>query len=144
MAAIKPIEQSSQKWTRRAQVAGEDYRFGVTNPRTPWDTAAIAAEATYRQAVTDAATKGRYSGGIRRVGVEKWRTNATQKGPQRFAEGVQLAEGEWQRGFAPYQAALSSLSLPARGPAGSPQNLQRVQAVSTALRAVRDRMGAGR
>jgi hypothetical protein len=144
MAAIKPLEASAQKWTRRAQVAGEDYRAGVTNPRTPWDQASIAADSTYRQAVTQAATAGRYMGGIRKAGIERWRTNAVQKGPQRFAEGVQLAEGEWQRGFAPYQTAIGSLSLPARGPVGSPQNFQRVQAVATALRAVRDRTGTAR
>ena len=144
MAAIKALEQSAQKWTRRAQVAGEDYRAGVTNPRTPWDQASIAADGAYRQAVTAAATAGRYAGGIRRAGVERWRTNAVAKGPQRFAEGVQLAEGSWQQGFAPYQTAIGSLTLPPRGPVGSPQNFQRVQAVAQALRAVRERTGTSR
>jgi hypothetical protein len=141
MAAIKGIEDSSQKWTRRAQVAGEDYRQGVANPRTPWDQASIAADSSYRQAVTQAAAAGRYASGVRKAGAEKWRTNATAKGPQRFAEGVQLSEGEWQRGFQPYQAAIGSLTLPPRGPVGSPQNLQRVTAVANALRQVRERTG---
>jgi len=66
------------------------------------------------------------------------------KGPQRFAEGVQLAEGEWQKGFGPYHTAISNLSLPARGPAGSPANLQRVAAIATTLRAVKDRNSTSR
>lgn len=144
MAAIKPLEMSSDKWARRAALAGEDYRAGVSNPRTPWDQASIAADQNYRAGVTAAANAGRYAGGIRKVGAEKWRNNAAQKGPARFAEGVQLATGEWQRGFAPYQAALSSLQLPARGPVGSPQNFQRVQATATALRQVRERGNATR
>jgi len=142
MAAIKPLEQASDKWTRRAAVAGEDYRAGVSNPRVPWSQAAQAAGANYRAGVTAAANAGRYEGGVRRVGEERWRSAAAAKGPQRFAEGVSLAQGEWQKGFQPYHTAVANLSLPARGPAGSPQNLQRVTAVAQALRAVRE--GSGR
>lgn len=138
MAAVKPVDQSSEKWMRRAAVAGEDYRAGINNPRVPWDQAAVAADANYRQGVTAAANGGRFAAGVRRVGVERWRTAATSKGPQRFAEGVALATGEWSRGFMPYHNALSNLTLPPRGPAGSPQNLQRVASVAQALRAVRE------
>ncbi len=137
MAAIKPLEVSSDKWSRRAAVAGEDYKAGVMNPRTAWDTAASAADATYRAAVTAAANAGRFASGIRKAGVQRWRDGAVNKGPQRFSEGVAMAVGEWQRGFAPHQAAINSLSLPPRGPVGSPQNLQRVAAIATALRAVK-------
>jgi hypothetical protein len=143
MAAIKQLEHSADKWTRRAGVAGPDYQAGVSNPRSPWAAAASAADGIYRQAVTAAANAGRYQAGIRRAGDERWRTNAMAKGPGRFAEGVQLAQGEWQRGFAPYQSAVSALQLPARGPAGSPANLQRVAAVAQALRAVKERAGGG-
>ena len=143
MAAIKPIEVSSSKWTRRASVAGEDYRAGVENPRTPWDQASRAADPVYRQAVTAAAAAGRYAAGVQRAGVERWRTNAIAKGPTRFAEGVQLAVGDWQRGFAPYQAAIQAVQLPARGPAGSPQNLQRVTVIASALRQLKERAGGG-
>jgi len=144
MAAIKPIEVSGSKWTRRASVAGEDYRAGIENPRVPWDQAARAADPIYRQAVTAAASAGRYATGIQRAGIERWRTNAAAKGPNRFAEGVQLAVGDWQRGFGPYQAAIQAVQLPARGPAGSPQNLARVTAVAQALRQLKERAGGAR
>jgi len=144
MAAVKPLEMSSDKWTRRAAVAGEDYRAGVSNPRVPWDQAAVAADANYRQGVTAAANAGKFAAGVRKAGAEKWRNASVQKGPQRFAEGVALAQGEWQRGFQPYHTAIANLQLPARGPAGSPQNLQRVSAVAAALRAVRDGAGTRR
>jgi hypothetical protein len=139
MAAIKPVEQSAEKWQRRAQVAGADYQNGVTNPRQSWAQAAAAADANYRQGVTAAATAGRFAAGVRKAGDERWRTNALAKGPARFAEGVTLAVGEWQRGFAPFQAAIASVALPPRGPAGSPQNLQRVAAVANLLRQVKER-----
>lgn len=142
MAAIKDIGDSARKWANRAAVAGEDYRQGIANPRQAWDTASIAADGNYRQGVTAAASAGRYAAGIRKAGVERWRKNATTKGPQRFAEGVNLATDEWQAGFGPYQAAINSLQLPARGPAGSAQNLQRVTAVAQALRRVKEGQGS--
>lgn len=138
---IKPIEQSADKWLRRATVAGPDYENGVSNPRVSWSQAASAAENNYKAGVAAAAAAGRYSGGIRRAGDTKWRNNAVAKGAVRFADGVRLATGEWQSGFAPFQSALSGLTLPPRGPAGSPQNLQRVQQVDTTLRQVKERMG---
>lgn len=141
MAAIKPIEASAEKWTRRSAVAGPDYQAGIQNPRTPWAAAAAAANANYQAGVTAAATAGRFAAGVRKAGDEKWRTNALAKGPNRFAEGVQLAIGEWSKGFAPSQQALSSLTLPPRGPVGSAGNLQRVSVVATALRAVKTRSG---
>jgi len=143
MANIKALETSADKWTRRASVAGEDYRRGIESPRVPWDQAASAAAAAYQQGVTTAATQGRYGAGVRRAGNAKWARNASAKGPNRFAEGVQLAVGEWSAGFQPYQSAISALQLPPRGPAGSPQNLQRVTAVAQALRAVRERAAGG-
>lgn len=143
MAAIKPIEQAAAKWSARAAVAGQDYRQGVENPRNSWAAASAAAEGNWVQGLTQAQAEKRFSAGVRKAGDERWRSNAIAKGPTRFAEGVALAVGEWQRGFAPMQAALSSLTLPARGPAGSPQNLQRVAAVATALRAVKTRSSGG-
>lgn len=134
MAAIKPIDQSADKWQRRAAVAGPDYQQGVQSPRTNWQTAASAADAVYRTAVTAAANAGRYAAGIAKAGNARWQDNALKKGPGRFAEGVALAVGEWQKGFQPVQAAFSALTPPARGVTGSPANLQRVAAFNAAAR----------
>lgn len=144
MAAVKPIEQSGEKWTRRASVAGPDYQAGVQSPRVPWAAASKAAASNYKAGVTAAANGGRYESGVARAGDERWRTNAMQKGPNRFAEGVQLAVGTWQARFQPYQSAIAALPLPARGPAGSPQNLNRVTVVANALRQVKVAAGGGK
>jgi hypothetical protein len=144
MAAIKSLEQSSTKWAARAAVAGDDYRKGVESPRVPWDVAASAADGNYRAAVNAAAAGGRYMAGVRRAGNDAWRRGATMKGPARFSEGVQLAQDDWQKAFAPYQQAIAGVTLPARGPTGSPANLNRVSAITTALRAAKDRSGSSR
>lgn len=130
MANIKPIEQSSEKFVRRASVAGPDYQNGISNPRTPWAAASIAGEANYKAGVTAAANAGRFGKGIKVAGDQKWQKNALAKGPGRYIEGVTIAKDSWVSGFAPYQAAIQSLQLPARGPRGSAQNLQRVALIA--------------
>lgn len=139
MANIKPIEQSSDKWSRRSAVAGADYQAGVTNPRRDWAEAASAADANYRAGVTQAANAGRFASGVRSAGSDKWRKKALAVGPGRFAEGVNVAKPDWEAGFRPYHEVISSVSLPPRGPKGSPANLQRVNAVATALRQLYER-----
>lgn len=142
MAAIKPIEQSGDKWQRRAAVAGPDYQQGIQNPRNQWLSAALAGEQAYRQGVTAAAAGGRFSAGVTKAGNAKWQENAMKKGPGRFAEGVALAVGNWQKGFGPVQAAFSSLSPPARQATGSPGNLQRVSSFNEAARRAVGKTGA--
>ncbi len=141
MANIKPLEQASDKWVRRASVAAPDYTAGVENPRQNWEEAASAADPNYRAGVTAAANRGAYAAGVRAAGSDKWKRGALQKGPARFAEGVAIAKDDWAKGFSPYREAIASVKLPPRGPAGSPQNLQRVAAIATALRQLRERRG---
>lgn len=138
---IKTIDQSSEKWVRRASAAGADYVQGVTNPRKPWAQATKEAAGNYKAGVTAAANAGRFEAGVTKAGEDKWRIGASKKGPGRFAEGVAIGKDEWQKGFAPYQTAIGALNLPARGPKGAAQNIQRVTAVATALRQLKERVG---
>ena len=140
MAAIKPIDQSSDKWTRRASVAGPDYLSGIQNPRRAWAEAAGAGEGNYKAGVVAAANAGRYGAGVKRAGDSKWKDGALKKGPGRFAEGVAIGVADWKKGFEPYQSAISAIKLPDRGPKGSPQNIQRVAAIATALRALKEKV----
>lgn len=141
MANIKAIEQSSDKWSRRSAVAAPDYQEGVANPRRPWAESTLAAEANYKTGVVQAANAGRFGQGVRAAGNERWRNKSMAVGPGRFAEGVQVAKPDWETGFKPYHQTIAALTMPPRGPKGSPANLQRVQAIATALRSVYERKG---
>lgn len=141
MAAIKPIDQSSDKWVRRASVAGPDYLQGIQNPRRPWAASCKEGEGNYKAAVTAAAARGAYGAGIIRVGDEKWRQRAIIKGPGRFSEGVAIGKDDWQKGFAPYQAAIGAITLPPRGPKGDLRNMERTKVIFTTLRALKERAG---
>ena len=140
MAAIKPIEQATDKWVRRASVAGPDYENGIRNPRRSWAEASKGAEKNYQQGVTAAATRGAYGKGVSAAGEEKWKSNALKKGPGRFAEGVSIGREEWAKGFGPYHAAIGAVTLPERGPKGDPKNIQRVAAIDIALRTLKTKI----
>ncbi len=141
MANIKPIDQASDKWIRRAAVAGPDYQKGIENPKADWETASIEASGNYKAGVIAAANAGRFERGIKIAGTAKWKRNAMAKGPNRFAEGVALAQDDWEKGFGPYHSVIAALKLPPRGPKGSPANMQRVAAVAMALRSLKEKKG---
>lgn len=142
MPKTKGVQMSVDKWQRRASVAQPDYLAGVNNPRVPWDQAAKAAENNYRSGVTTAATEGRFGKGISRVGNEKWQRGASQKGPSRFVEGVQLGGGNFQERINMVLSTIEGVTLPARGPKGSPQNYQRITPIGEALRRAFGKSGA--
>lgn len=122
MAAIKGLADSASKWNRRASAAASDLVKGVQNPKKSWSESSKAAEDNYVQGVTLAANEGRYGAGIDAAGEQKWQTNSVAKAQTRYPQGVQLAQGEWQKGFTPYHQAYSAHNLSPRGPRGSEQN----------------------
>lgn len=126
------VRINPEKWASRASGAGADYASGVRAPRRSQSAAAIAAKENYKAGVTLAISEGRFEKGLQKAGDAKWLKGATEKGEQRFTQGVLGTQQEYAAGFAPFAQALTSLSLAPRGPKGT--NYGRVQAVGEALR----------
>lgn len=143
MAAIKPLADSSAKWSRRAGEAVTDFVNGVRNPRRSWKGAAREAGDNYKASVVAAANEGRYVRGVERSSDESWAQMSEAKGQTRYPEGVSLGQGDWEKGFSPYQEAIARLVLEKRGTRSSQANYGRSAAVGRALSAVRMRMLAG-
>lgn len=133
MANIKPLDRTAAKWARVSAGASNEYLEGVQNPRADWATQTKAAESNYDKGVTAAIARGAFGKGVSRAGTEKWQRNAIELGPSRYATGVQNAQSAYADGFAPYQAVIAALTLPKRGPKGSPENIQRVAVIAKAL-----------
>jgi hypothetical protein len=129
----KDIASIAAKFVQRAGAAASDYSAGVKSPSRDWATAAGAAEDAYKQGVTAAAARGAFGKGVAAAGTAKWQNNAVNVGAGRYPQGVANANAAYQKGFGPMLQVLTGVSLPPRGPAGSPQNLQRVQAIADAL-----------
>lgn len=129
----------AQKWSRRASGASEDYKQGVESTSASWSANATAAKEVWKQAVTAAAGRGAFEKGVARSGDAKWKSNTVSKGPMRFAQGVGVAESDYSSQVGPYLQLIGATDLPPRGPAGSPGNIQRVSALATALRGLKER-----
>ncbi len=142
MANIKPTDRIAEKWARVTPQRQQDYVEGIENPRRPWAEATAAAEQSYKDGVTQAATKGRFARGVRATGNEGWQRKTREKGPQRFQEGVTIAQPDYAAGFAPYAQVIQSTTLPPRYAKGDPRNYQRVQAMGTALASKRAGSGS--
>lgn len=132
-AKVPNISDVAPKWQRRSSSAGPEYEVGIRNPRADWSQQSTAAKAAWQQGVTQAASRDAYAKGISAAGTQKWQEKAIAKGPARFAQGVTVGEADYQKAFAPYLEAISRVDLPARGPAGSEANLQRMTPIPRAL-----------
>jgi len=135
MAEIKSVSKIREKWTRVTPLRAEDYRLGIADPKRDWEKAAIAAKETWKAAITEAAVKDMFGKGVTAAGTAKWKEKALTKGPGRFSEGVMVAGGDFEKGFAPYAEEITKTILPPRFPRGDPRNIQRVSAIAAALRA---------
>lgn len=125
------------RWVRRAGAAGQDYSEGIQSPRADWQASTLAAAPAQAAGVQAAIAAGSFARGVQKAGSGKWQSKALSKGVQRFGPGVAEAQADYARGVAPYLAAISSISLPARGPKGDPRNLERVRVIAQALRALK-------
>ncbi len=133
MASIKPLNVIADKYSRNAATAGPSYKQGIENPRESWATNTAAADESRKAGLAAADARDAFKKGVTEAGDAKWRSNALAKGPTRFAQGVQLAKPAYTQGFSASHAVISSVNLPPRGPKGSPENLNRVSAITTAL-----------
>ena len=133
MAEIKALAAIREKWGRVTPGRTADYTLGIKNPKRDWETEAAAAEDRYKSGVDQAAMKGMYGKGIKAAGSKKWEERSLKKGPGRFAEGVYIAAPDFEKGFAPFHAAIERTTLPEKFPKGDPRNYERVKAIGTAL-----------
>ena len=135
MAEIKGTAETAAKWARRAGSAGPEYEEGVRNPRRDWATETKNAEKNYEAGVTAAIQRKSFGKGVSRVGTSGWQTAALEKGPVRYATGVQGAASKYAEGYDPYRQVIAGLKLPDRAPKGDPRNIERVSVIANALHA---------
>jgi hypothetical protein len=132
---VKDAAASAAKFKTRAAAAGGDYANGVKAAGADWQTMTAGAGDNYAAGVQAAIGRNAFSKGVTAAGPEKYVRNASGVGAQRYPQGVSAAEGDWQKGTAPYLDTLRNLTPPPRRPKGDPGNYARVQAVGEALRA---------
>ncbi len=140
MAEIKSLASIREKWTRVTPGRIEDYKIGIQNPRRDWEEETKAAKDTWKAGIDAAHQKGLFLKGVIKAGTSKWREAALKKGPGRFAEGVYIAGPAYEKGFAPFHAAIERVDLGPRFPKRDPRNLDRVKKIVDAL--IEEKVGA--
>lgn len=133
MPEIASAAAIASKWARVTPSRSQDYTQGVSNPRRDWADATQEAAENYNTAIQAAINAGRFQAGVERAGTSKWRAKTLQKGPGRWAQGVQSGAQDYESGFAPFRAVIAGTTLPPRGPRGSEQNIERARVMAAAL-----------
>ena len=131
---IKSPSEIAAKFARVTPGRSADYQEGIegTAP-AEFERATIAAETVYNQAIAASIARKAFPKGVAGSGT-KWQAKASGPGVGRFAQGAADSADDYAKGFAPYQAVIAGLTLPPRGPAGAPQNIERVRILADALR----------
>ena len=133
MPPVKNLKRISDKWARQAANSQEEYAEGVRNPRADWATQTRAAEGNYERGVQAAIQKKRFGRGVTKAGTPFWQERTLTKGPSRWAEGIQVSQDAYEKGFSPFRDVIEKTTLPDRGPKGDPKNIQRVAVLADAL-----------
>lgn len=140
MAGIKDTSKIAEKWQRVTPQRTQDFDEGVSNPSADWGANTKAAEGRWKDGINKAAQRGAFGKGVSKAGTDKWQRKTKEVGTRRWGEGVQAAKGDYEAGFSPYAAVISSTTLPPKYPKGDPRNLDRVAAIAKALRAKKESM----
>ena len=142
MAFIRPIDVIGKKWATVTPARAAEYEDGVKNPRADWARETAAAEPSYVAGIQSSISLKSFVKGVNKAGTAKWAAGATTKGVQRFGPGVQVAQSEYEKGFAPFREAIARVSLPPRFARRDPRNLARVAAIADALGKVKAAQGS--
>lgn len=131
---IKSVSEIAAKYARVTPQREPDYTEGIedTSP-DEYESATLAAEDIYERGVAEAIRRKAFGKGVRGSGP-RWREKSLDLGPRRFAEGTAAAADEYAEGFEPFRDVIAGITLPPRGPAGDPKNIERVRAITEALR----------
>lgn len=131
---MKSASQSSQKYADRAGAASGDYVKGAQETTKDQSAAAIAAAPIFAQAMQQAITNGSFAKGLQKSGKAGWLKGVTEKGGNRYGEGVSNAAPRYAVESGKFDSARGAAASLPRGIKGSPQNIGRVTAVVNALR----------
>lgn len=130
----KSASESAQKFVERAGAASGDYVAGAQSTTKDQAAAAIAGKANWSAGIQAAITGDRYAKGLQASGKAGWLRGVTEKGANRFAEGVAAGAGKYATNSGKYDGARGAAAPMPRGPKGSEANYARSKAVGTALR----------
>jgi hypothetical protein len=107
---VKSASLAQANYTAAAALVPARYRAGVTS--ADWQAPALAGQALYVQRLQDPDVLARRAKNIGKVSDSDWRSAADTKGSPIIGARMTAAAPKQQANWAPYRAALESLTLP--------------------------------
>lgn len=131
---MKSAQSVVQKFIERAGAASGDYVKGAQDTTKDQSARAIASKANYQAGLTASFARGSYEKGLSKSGKAGWLKGITEKGVNRFGEGVSVSGAKYAQNSGKYDSARGVSDSMPRGLKGSVTNLAKVTAVVNALR----------
>ncbi|RLF77225.1 hypothetical protein DRN39_04625 [Thermococci archaeon] len=126
-------DQAAEKWATVTPARSSYYQENVRGAGSVWEANTVAAEGTWREAITEAANRGAYGKGVKKAGGAKWEERTLTVGVPRWSGGIAAAKDVYKSGIARVLDVISRVELPPKGPKNAPQNYERVKRIGDAL-----------
>jgi|SRR5665213_86329 len=134
---MKTAQQGAAKWAQNTGASAPAWVAGIQSTTVDVMGRAVAQIPAAIAGYTASLSSGAYAKAVQASGgTANWKAKAEAK-QSNFLTGVTAGASKQESALTKIMAAMPGIvsSLPARGPAGAPQNYQRSAAVGTALHA---------
>ena len=143
-ATVKEKSKVVKKWVEETPRRSTYYAEETPLAASKWQSETVGAESTFKLAVAAADIGKRFSGGVKRVGSEKFARKVVDVGVGRYGPGVTAAEEDYSKGVEWVLSAIAAVEIPSRKPRGDPGNWARSQKIGDDLHKKRlSRLAAG-
>src|ERR1700752_1602548 len=141
---MKSAAQAAANWSGAASRAQTDWVAGINSTQKDQAALAAVAQPAWLAGVQDAAANNRFANGVTRRGTGYWKSQSEAKAAN-YVQGYTAGAQNFSSAIGKIMNDMPNLvaALPARGPAGSPQNLNRVTQLDQALHQRRGQYKAG-
>ena len=136
---VKSASLSQANYTAAASLVPARYEAGVSG--ADWQAPALAGQSLYVARLSDPDVLARRAKNIGKVSDSDWRSNTVAKGRPIIGARMTAAAPKQQANWAPYRAALESLTLPAKTADPMTNLTQRAGAVVQAMVATKKSVG---
>jgi len=126
-------DKITTKWGEETPKRAAYYESEAPAAADLWFSETQAAGGVYKAAIGAPTLEKMSTGGVKRVGAEKFKRKVTDVGAARFGPGVTAAIPDFDKGIDPFLAVLAATTIKERGPRGDPSNYDLVKQVGDPL-----------
>lgn len=133
--SVPSASEVAERWSQGASGAGSRFAQNAADSADEWHSNASsdAAQSNYESAMQDPEVLSRRQSNIDDRSRSKYSQNLNAYGSQRYSQGVQAAQDDFQSAIGDVLSAIDGLQIPERGRPMSQSNQDRAREVQRAL-----------